>query len=286
MATPTDPSDTTSPATPPPRGGRNLPVAIGVGVLLAVLYVGSLLLNDVVFLVFVQVNIAIAMLELDAAFAKHKNPPPTPVAILAMPVMFFGALFGGGDWQIVGLILALIGGFVATMFSVTSGQAVARMSAFSLMVLWVPFMASSLGLLLARPDGYWYVLAGTALTVTHDIGAYAFGSQFGRHKLAPAISPKKSWEGFIGALVTTCLMAAFVTARVVPGVDLVAALVLAVAVVVAATLGDLAESILKRDLGVKDLGRIFPGHGGVMDRIDALLFSLPATHLVLLLFDI
>lgn len=269
-----------------PTSGRNLPVAIGVGLLLATLYIGSLLLNAIAFLVFVQINIAVALLELDAAFAEHKTPPPTIAALVAMPVMIFGAYLDGADWMVVGLILAIVLGFVLTMRGHQHGQAVARMSAFSLMVLWVPFLAASLGLLLARPEGHWYVLAGTALTVTNDIGAYAFGSQLGRHRMAPQISPKKSWEGFVGALATTCLMAALVTARVVPGIGLVVALTLAAAVVVAATLGDFAESILKRDLGVKDLGRIFPGHGGVMDRIDGLLFALPTTHVVLLLFGI
>lgn len=268
------------------RGGRNLPVAIGVGVLLATLYVGTLLLSPLLFLVFIAVNIVVAMLELDAAFAQHKSAPPTIAAIAALPVMMFGAYLDGPDWMVIGLVGALVAGFVLTMRGHHHGQAVARMGAFSLLLLWVPFMASSLGLLLARPDGHWYVLAGTALAVTTDIGAYAFGSQFGSRRMAPAISPKKSWEGFAGALVTVAILSVVVTARVVPGVDVVVALVLSVAVVVATTLGDLAESILKRDLGVKDLGRIFPGHGGVMDRIDGLLFALPTTHVVLLLFGL
>lgn len=268
------------------RGGRNLPVAIGVGVGLAVLYIGSLLLHPLLFLGFVSINVVIALFELDAAFAVTKAKPPTIVAAIATPVILLGAYQWGTDAQANGLFVALLAGLVAVMVTHERGHAVSRMAAFSLMMLWVVLGASSLGLLLQRPDGYWYVLAGTALTVTNDIGAYGFGRNFGRRKLAPAISPGKSWEGFAGALLTTVVMAAFVTANTVPGVGVGVAIVLAVAIVGAATLGDLAESLVKRDLGVKDLGRIFPGHGGVMDRIDALLFSLPVTHLVLLAFGI
>ena len=284
MAVP-EPADGTPPAATP-RGGRNLPIAIGVGLGLAAVYLGSLVLEPVVFLVFVAVNIIVALYELDAAFARTKARPPTIVAAVATPVMLLGTYWWGVDVQVNVLYAALVVGFVMVLASHEVGHAVSRLAALALMLIWVVVAASSLGLLLNRPDGHWYVMAGTALTVTNDIGAYAFGRNFGRRKIAPAISPGKTWEGFAGAMVTTLVMAALVTTRTVPGVDLVPALVLAAAVVVAATLGDFAESLVKRDLGIKDLGGIFPGHGGVMDRIDALLFALPVTHLVLLAFGI
>ncbi len=268
------------------RGGRNLPVAIGVGVGLAALFIGSLLIHPLLFLGFVTVNIVIALYELDAAFARTKSRPAPLVAAVAAPVMIMGAHEWGTEAITYGLYGVMVVGFVATIATAGRGHTVSRMAALMLMAMWVLLGASSLGLLLQRPDGIWYVMAGTALTVTNDIGAYAFGRNWGRNKLAPSISPGKTWEGFAGALATTLLMGALVTSRTVPEVDVLIALVLAGAVVVAATLGDLAESLMKRDLGVKDLGRIFPGHGGVMDRIDALLFALPTTHLVLLVFGI
>lgn len=270
------------PTAPPARGGRNLPVAIGVGVGLATLFVGSLLLHPLLFLGFVTVNIVLALYELDAAFARTKSRPPTIVAAVATPLMVMGAHQWGTEAITYGVYGIGIVGFVATIATAGRGHTVSRMAALMLMAVWVVVGASSLGLLLARPDGVWFVLAGTALTVTNDIGAYAFGRNWGRNKMAPSISPGKTWEGFAGALGTVLVMAALVTSRTVPGVDLPVALLLGAAIVVAATLGDLAESLMKRDLGVKDLGRIFPGHGGVMDRIDALLFALPVTHLVLL----
>lgn len=270
------------PTAPPARGGRNLPVAIGVGLGLATLFIGSLLLHPLLFLGFVTVNVVLALYELDAAFARTKSRPPTIVAAVATPLMVMGAHQWGTEAITYGVYGIGIVGFVATIATAGRGHTVSRMAALMLMAVWVVVGASSLGLLLARPDGIWYVLAGTALTVTNDIGAYAFGRNWGRNKMAPSISPGKTWEGFAGALGTVLVMAALVTSRTVPGVDLPVALLLGAAIVVAATLGDLAESLMKRDLGVKDLGRIFPGHGGVMDRIDALLFALPVTHLVLL----
>ncbi|MGI9017685.1 MAG: phosphatidate cytidylyltransferase [Euzebya sp.] len=269
-----------------PRGGRNLPVAIGVGLGLAVLFVGSVLIHPLLFLTFIIANLVVALLELDAAFAATKEHPPTIAAIIVLPVMLYGSWYYGAQALVVGLVTALIVGFVVAMVTNQRGHTVSRMAALCLMLLWINLLAGSLGLLLARDQGYWYVLAGTALTVTADIGAYAFGRNFGRTKMAPTLSPKKSWEGFGGALLTTVVMAVAVTARLVPGVSVLVAVVLAVAVVAAGTLGDLAESSLKRDLGVKDLGTVFPGHGGVMDRIDSLLFALPTTHLVLLAFGI
>lgn len=268
------------------RGGRNLPVAIGVGLTLATLFIGSVLIHPLLFLAFVVVNLLIALYELDAAFAASKVRPPTAVAAVALPVMCVGAYLYGPDAQFLGLYGGLLAGFVVVMATNDRGHTMSRMAALTLMLVWINLLASSLGLLLIRDDGHWYVMAATALTVTSDIGAYAFGRNWGRTRLAPTISPRKTWEGFAGAMATTVVMALLVTAQVVPGITLPIAVALAVAIVVAATLGDLAESVIKRDLQVKDLGTIFPGHGGVMDRIDALLFSLPTAHLVLLAFGV
>lgn len=284
MATADPPGDV--PAAAAPRGGRNLPVAIGVGVGLAVAFVGSILIHPLLFLAFIAVNVAVALLELDVALGNTKARPPTVVALLTLPVMLFGAYLVGTDAIVLGLFLGIAGGFLHIMVTHQRGHTVSRLAALALMLLWVNLMASSLGLLLARDDGFWFVVAPTALAVTNDVGAYAFGRNFGRTRMAPAISPRKSWEGFAGAMAATVIVAVLVIAQVVPGVTMPIAIALAVAIVVAATLGDLAESLMKRDLGVKDLGTIFPGHGGVMDRIDALLFALPTSHVVFLAFGL
>ena len=261
--------------------GRDLPVAIGVGIGMAVGFLGTLLWHPVAFLVYVGLFIGVALTELDGAFGVTKQRPPTAAALIALPVMLIGAYLVGPEAINAGVIGGLLLGFVITMATNDRGQTVSRMAALGLMLIWVNATASILGLLLQREDGPWYVMAIIALTVTNDIGAFAFGRSFGTRPLAPSISPKKTWEGLLGGLATTMLMAGLVTATLVPGVDVVGALALAVVVVLAATAGDLAESLVKRDLKIKDLGRLLPEHGGVMDRVDAMLFALPAGYAVL-----
>jgi len=293
MATETDPAGGDPLATAPlpsPRGGRNLPAAIASGVALAVVFVVTLIAGPYPFLTFIFVLGVIALLELDGALRRTRGlRPATPVAIGAGAIIFYGAYEVGPAAQSLGMIVTLL----ATLAWVLLDRGRARLpdgsktvaaslGATALMVLWIPFATSFTGLLLARDDGVWYVLAAVALCVTADIGAYAWGRAFGRHKLAPTVSPGKTWEGLIGAFATVLALAGLVTAQVVPGMSVGQALVLGAAIVVAATLGDLSESLVKRDLGVKDLGRIVPGHGGIMDRVDAIVLALPAAHLTLL----
>jgi phosphatidate cytidylyltransferase len=211
-------------------------------------------------------------------------------------VMLFGTYAGGAPAQSLGLVLLVLGTLAWTLLDpggrlvsddgdlpgASSGARITgNVGATCLMTLWVPFLTSFVGLLLARPDGAWAVMAAVALAVTNDIGAYAFGNRFGAHRMAPSVSPAKTWEGFSGGIATVLVFAGLITARA-PGFDVPSALVFAVFVAVAATLGDLSESLVKRDLGVKDLGRILPGHGGIMDRVDAIVFALPTAHLILL----
>ena len=271
------------PAGPAPRrsAGRNLPLAIVSGLVLAAALLGSLFTSALLLLAFVGALLLIALVELDVAFRGQGVRPATPVAGGAGLVMLFGAFWVGPSAQALGLLLLLLGAVVWVFLGTDRERIVPTISTTLLVGLWVPFLASHLALLLAREHGEWVVLAVIALTVTNDIGAYGFGAAFGRHKLAPRVSPAKSWEGLLGGLATVLVLAGLVTARL-PGFDLPTALLLGAVVVPAATLGDLTESLVKRDLGVKDLGSIVPGHGGIMDRVDSILFALPAAHLLLL----
>ena len=146
-------------------------------------------------------------------------------------------------------------------------------------VLWVPFMLSFAMLLLRVEGGYLVIATLLLLVVANDTFGYLVGATFGKHALAPKISPKKSWEGFGGsvggAFVVGGLCAVFLL-----GQPVWIGLVLAVAVVAAATAGDLAESMIKRELGVKDMGTLLPGHGGVMDRLDSIVFASPTAYLL------
>lgn len=268
--------------------GRNLPVAVTSGLALAGVFLGTLAWRPYAFLTFIATLVVIALLELDVALRASGVRPATPVAVGAGLVMVLGSYSGGPSAQSLGLVLLVFGAMAWTMLDAgvrpdgapRRRNVAAGLGATCLVTLWVPLSASFVGLLLARDQGAWYVLTTVALAVTNDIGAYAFGSRFGRHKLAPTVSPGKTWEGFAGGLLTALVVAGLVAAQV-PGLDLQAALALGVAVVAAATIGDLAESLAKRDLGVKDLGRILPGHGGIMDRVDGIIFALPVAHFLL-----
>jgi phosphatidate cytidylyltransferase len=150
----------------------------------------------------------------------------------------------------------------------------------------VPFMAAHLSLVVDRADHYVGALIGYAvLVVVYDTAAYATGATLGRRPIAPQVSPNKSWEGAIGATVACLLAGAFLLPLWEPW-TLASGLVLATLTCVVAPLGDLSESMLKRDLAVKDMGSILPGHGGMLDRIDALLFMAPVLYYVLAAFDL
>jgi phosphatidate cytidylyltransferase len=269
--------------------GRNLPVAIAVGLTLAVVFCGLLAIGGYVFLTFVAVAVVLGLVELDQGFRAHDLTPATPIAVGAGLVMIYGAYANGPDAQAVGIVALVLGATVWTLLDGKRRNVAASLGATCLGGLWVAFLASYIGLLLRGgelADGRLLVAAVIALVVANDIGAYAFGNRLGRHKMAPTVSPGKTWEGFAGGLVTVLAIAGLVTPRLVPGLGLTGSLVLGAGVVVAATIGDLSESLVKRDLGVKDLGRLLPGHGGVMDRIDAMLFALPVAYGILVAFGL
>lgn len=265
-----------------PATGRNLPVAILSGVLLAVGFLGSIAIDPYLFLAFVAIILVVGLLEIDIAVRRAGVRPATPVALVSGLLMFFGTYVAGNVALVVGCGVLTLGTLLWVLVDRSRRYVTNSIASTLFMTLWVPFLASFIGLLLARPDGKWYVMATVAYAVSSDIGAYAFGSAFGRHRMAPTISPSKTWEGFVGGVLTVLVIAAFVTPVVVAALEPWQALILGGVIAIAATVGDLVESMIKRDLGIKDLGRVVPGHGGVMDRVDGLLFAIPAAHLVLL----
>jgi len=266
----------------PGRAGRNLPLAILSGLVLAGLFVGTLVLSHWAFLTYIALIVVVGLLEVDHAFRLRGVRPVTPVGIVAGLVALYGAYAVGTVAHSVAIVVLVCGTVAFALLDRDRRGLIANLGATFTATLWVAFGASFIGLLLARPDGPAWVSAVILLTVASDVGAYAVGSQIGSHKLAPAVSPGKTWEGLAGALVAVLLLAGLVATRLVPGLGLFQALLLGVVVLAAATLGDLAESLFKRDLGIKDLGHLLPGHGGIMDRVDAMIFALPAAHLLLL----
>jgi phosphatidate cytidylyltransferase len=149
---------------------------------------------------------------------------------------------------------------------------------------YVPFLATFVSMMLAAHDGAWRVFVFLVLTVVSDTGAYAVGWRFGTHKLAPRISPGKTREGLIGAVTFAMVAGALLVQFLIDDGAWWQGLLLGLAVAVSATLGDLGESMIKRDLGIKDMGKLLPGHGGIMDRLDSLLPTAPVVWLLLVVF--
>jgi phosphatidate cytidylyltransferase len=170
----------------------------------------------------------------------------------------------------------LAGGAEGFVRDVTAGSFVAG---------YVPLLGSFVLLMLAESDGAWRVVTFIATATFSDIGGYAAGVLFGRHAMAPRISPKKSWEGFCGSVVASMVVGWLLVTTALEGPAWVG-LLLGAVVAVTATTGDLVESLIKRDLGIKDMGTLLPGHGGVMDRLDSLLVAAPVCWLLLQLVEV
>ncbi|MEJ7628597.1 MAG: phosphatidate cytidylyltransferase [Nocardioidaceae bacterium] len=263
----------------PSRAGRNLPAAIAVGVGLGVVIICSLAFYKALFLVVVAAAIGVALWELANALSHRGTGTPLPLMLLGSTGMLAGAFYGGPRVLLVVFASAVL---ATTLWRMRRGQEgfVQDVTATVFCLAYAPFLASFVALLLDADDGVQRVVTFIVVVVASDTGGYAVGAALGRHLLAPAISPKKSWEGFAGSAAGCALAGVLCMVFLLDDAWWVG-LVLGALVVVAATLGDLAESLIKRDLGVKDMSNILPGHGGIMDRLDSLLASVPVVWLVL-----
>ncbi len=269
------------------RTGRNLPVAIGVGAGLGGLVLLTLLTVKATFLLYVGAAFAVALTELAAAFANSKykiNIPVIPVAAGGAAVLtcmywlgFRAALAALALTVVVIFAWRLPGGPDGYVKDVTAGV---------FATIYLPFFASFVVAMLSPADGPRRVLTFVILTIASDIGGYFAGitlGRGGRHPMAPVISPKKTWEGFAGS-AAACLVAGALTLTLLLHGHLWQGLLTGAAAVIAATLGDLVESMIKRDLEIKDMGTLLPGHGGILDRLDSLLVVAPVVWLLLFLF--
>jgi phosphatidate cytidylyltransferase len=268
---------------PPParsgRAGRNLPAAIGVGLVLGALILLSVYLWKVAFLGVVVIAVVLGLWELSNALASRRiNVPLVPV-LLGGVAMLVAAYAGGSEPLVVALAITVIGVMIWRLLDPPEGS-VGDVTAGVFTALYVPFMAGFAVLLLRPDDGADRVVVFILLVVFSDVGGYAAGVLLGRHPMAPSVSPKKSWEGFVGSAVVAAGGGAIVVPVLLDGTS-VEGVAIGLAVMLAATLGDLGESMIKRDLGIKDMGSVLPGHGGVMDRLDSLLPAAPVAYLLL-----
>lgn len=261
------------------RAGRNLGAAIGVGLGLSAVIVGSLVLWRPAFLAVLGAAVLIGVFELTQALrAGAFRAPLWPVLVGSVAMLALAWTRGS---------TGLVTGFLATALAVVLWRLAHGPSGYLrdtaagvLVALYVPLLAGFAALLLVPEDGTARVFTFIATVVASDVGGYAAGVLFGKHPMAPSISPKKSWEGMAGS-VTACMAIATLLITLWLGGPWWAGLIFGAALAVSATVGDLAESLIKRDLGIKDMGNLLPGHGGLMDRLDSLLPSAAVAYLLL-----
>jgi len=257
-------------------------MAFVVGVSLGLAVIASLIFRKEVFLGVVTVAACVGVWELREGLAQGKIDVPMVPSVVGAITMITATFAGGGQALTVGFGLTCIS---VLLWRMADGlqDAVRDIAGGIFVTAYVPLLASFASLMLAAPDGAKRVFVFMIVTISSDIGGYAVGVVVGKHPMAPSVSPKKSWEGAAGSAVA-CVIAGVVTVIVILGGRWWVGAVLGLAVVVSATIGDLTESTIKRDLGIKDMGRILPGHGGFMDRLDSLLFSAPVVWALLVVF--
>jgi phosphatidate cytidylyltransferase len=264
------------------RTGRNLPAALGIGALLGGLVLVTLFTVKATFLLYVGLFVAVGLWELRQVLADRGISLPLIPLLAGGAAMFTLAYWYGAQPALAALAITVL---VLMAWRLPGGPKgyLRDMTASVFALAYVPLLGVFVPLMLARPDGPRRTLVFILLTVCSDAGGYFAGILAGRHPMAPGISPKKTWEGLGGSAVA-CLAAGAISLPLLLHAHLWQGLILGAAAVAAATLGDLVESMIKRDLEIKDMGRVFPGHGGAMDRLDSLAFLAPVAWLLLSVF--
>jgi phosphatidate cytidylyltransferase len=265
-----------------PRQGRDLVAATIVGVALALLLVLALVLPPFALTVLVGLLVLAAHLELGPLLGKLGRPVHTDVLLVVTVVALVATQFAGPGGQGAAVTLLVIASLLRSLADPQRSDVVGTVSRTVLLGVWVTGLASYALLIRALDAPVVMLTAVLGAAAAGDIAAYAVGSRIGRRPIAPSVSPNKTWEGFLGGLAGAALVGGFVlpldgTSSATRGV------IIGAIVGLAGFLGDLVASMVKRDLGVKDLGRLLPGHGGVLDRVDGLLLALPVGYALLVL---
>ncbi|MER7349554.1 phosphatidate cytidylyltransferase [Streptomyces aurantiacus] len=273
-----------APAPQKKSAGRDLGAAIGVGVGLGAVIIASLFIEKAVFVGVIAVAVVVGLWELTSRLEERKGikAPLVPLAVGGAAMVVAGYVRGAeGAW--VAMALTALAVLVWRMTEPPEGY-LKDVTAGVFAAFYVPFLATFVALMLTADDGPQRVLTFLILTVVSDTGAYAIGWRFGKHKLAPRISPGKTREGLLGAVTFAMAAGALCMHFLIDDGTWWQGLLIGFAVAVSATLGDLGESMIKRDLGIKDMGTLLPGHGGIMDRLDSLLPTAPVVWLLFVAF--
>ena len=268
------------------RAGRNLPKALFFGLVLGLALLFSLIVVKQVFMLFAAALVAFTVYELASALRfAGRDIPRIPLVIASIgvvpPAFYLGA---PGLWWafLAGVAFVSLWRIVETVRPEMRKPGVSLrtdLAAGIFVLSYVPLLAGFAVVMTAQPGGEWWVLAYLIVVIAADTGAYASGVLFGKHLMAPRISPKKTWEGFAGSDVAATLAAILLSVLMI-GAEWWVGLVLGLTLVGVATLGDLTESLIKRDLGIKDISTWLPGHGGFLDRLDSMLPSTIAAYVI------
>ncbi|MDR1187909.1 MAG: phosphatidate cytidylyltransferase [Bifidobacteriaceae bacterium] len=292
-----------------PRRGRNLAVAVPTALGLIAALVASVVFSPWPFVVLVSVALGLALRELVQALARTGfHVPYVPLVVGAVATQL-AAASTGEPGVVVGIFLTLAAGTLwralegdyrqvddavhrqpasAALAGAGSGDGpqarsvVQDIYATAFATAYLPALAALVTLLSFKHEGRWLVLLLVAIPVASDTGGYFAGSYFGKHKLAARISPNKTWEGLAGSVGLA--LVAGIGGMVLMDRPWYFGAILGVLGALAATLGDLAESLLKRAIDIKDMGHLLPGHGGVLDRVDSVLMTAPFFYVVITLF--
>ncbi|MGZ8738945.1 MAG: phosphatidate cytidylyltransferase [Nocardioides sp.] len=270
------------------RAGRDLPAAVTSAVVLLAAIALSLMFWKTAFMVIVAAAVVVAVWELRKGFrAKGIDLPEQPL-MLGGVVMVAVAYFYGAPALVTATAVSALAIMLWLLRRGIDGY-VQNATASVFTLVYVPFLGSFVALLLAEggwrgggidDQGVQGIVVFILVTIASDIGGYVAGVLFGKHPMAPVISPKKSWEGFVGSALF-CVAAGWALVTYLLEGDWWVGVLLGLIAVVMATLGDLCESVIKRDLGIKDMSHVIPGHGGLMDRLDSLLATVAPIWLLL-----
>lgn len=272
------------------RVGRNLPMAILFGLVLGGAFLVSLIVFKQLFMLFAAALIGFTVFELASALRFAGRDVPRVVSIglsvAVVPIAFF--------FHVEGLLIATFAAIaIVTLWRlaemirpstrVPGRELLLDIGSGALIQVYVTFLAGFLLVLTGEEGGEWWTLASIIIVVSCDVGAYASGLLFGKHKMAPSISPGKTWEGFAGA-AAFAVLAGILLSVLMLGQPWWLGLVMGLALLLTATGGDLTESLIKRDLGIKDISSWLPGHGGFLDRLDSVLPSAAVAYALFLVF--
>lgn len=267
----------------PASGGRNLPVATGVGVALLALAVGAAWFHPLVFAGVLYAFVVGAVIEWSRALARHGRSIPVVPLVAATLGMGVATWFAKPEGLVVAMLIGSAGVVAWRLGDERVENTLADSLAGVLTLLWIPFLGSFLFLLELADEGWMRVVVVVLAVVGNDTGGLVAGMLWGKHKLLERVSPKKTWEGAVGGAVLGTAAASVAAYFFFDGEWYIGAAV-GFASTVAAVIGDLAESALKRDIHIKDMSSALPGHGGILDRIDSLLFAAPVGYVVFAIF--